>query len=51
MAESFLVSPMKAEYPAGAFANRVVAPTPQPSFYPPQKIKSEGGQKNKRTEG
>jgi len=36
-AETLLVSQMKAECLAGAFANRGAAPAPNPSFHPKNK--------------
>jgi hypothetical protein len=41
LAETFLVSPMRAECPAGAFANRGAAPAPNPSSHSKTKIKRE----------
>jgi len=41
-AETLLVSQMKAEFPAGAFANRAAAPAPNPSL-PPKNIGSKWG--------
>ena len=42
-AENLLVSQMKTECPAGAFANRGAAPVPHPSSHSNKKIESEDG--------
>jgi len=36
--------PMKAEFPAGASANRAAIPAPNPSALPKIMVQSEGGQ-------
>jgi len=43
VAESLLVSPLKAQIPAGAFANRRATPGPRPSFPQKTNTQNEGG--------
>jgi hypothetical protein len=43
-AETLLGSPMKAEFPAGASANRAAIPAPNRSVLPKKMVQSEGGQ-------
>jgi hypothetical protein len=42
-AETLLGLPMKAEFPAGASANRAAIPVPHPSVLPKTMVQSEGG--------
>ncbi|MCX5913585.1 MAG: hypothetical protein NTV04_16810, partial [Deltaproteobacteria bacterium] len=43
-AETLLGLPIKAEFPAGASANRAAIPAPNPSVLPKTMVQSDGGQ-------